>query len=365
MEEHDETEPADFALALSDVSSSLWSRSRRLIFTVATLGMMRSAGNVDSAVAVLSDTLEAAGFRVLQLTQDGGDVIVLLRGSDARLQREFHREQLDSWIQSHSASSDNHDFVAQELPPEGFFTPARRVALLHRPLLELLPTVRSRLRSDLLTVDGVHPIQNRRFCAQLLSSLARKPFLQAQLLHALRNEYGEKIAFLFAFRTYYQRWLRLPAALGVLLSLLPLVSQRIPALIAPVFGLAVPVWASLMLEGWSARQRELASLWGVHGLHEAEVLRADSLGGEDRQHRGSSGGGGAITLAAEAARLQQARRRRRLKRCVTIPVLGGQLLLLTAIISVLYAVWISIHESSVCRESRSRRARQLSFVWAE
>ena len=40
-----------------------------------------------------------------------------------------------------------------------------------------------------------------------------------------------------------------------------------------MFGLAVPVWASLMLEGWSARQRELASLWGVHGLHEAEVLQ--------------------------------------------------------------------------------------------
>ena len=42
--------------------------------------------------------------------------------------------------------------------------------------------------------------------------------------------------------------------------------------------------------------------------------------------------------------------RRRLKRCVTIPVLGGNSSS-HAIISVLYAVWISIHESSVCRES--------------
>ena len=249
----------DFALALSDVSSSLWSRSRRLIFSVATLGMMRRGGSVDAALVLLSDALEEAGFRVLQMTQEHGDIIVLLRGTDARLQREFYCEQLDSWIQSHSSTNAGTEFVAQELPPEGFFTPARRIALLHQPLLELLPALRARLRSDLLTVHSVFALQNRRFGAQLLSHLLRKPFLQAQLLHVLRNEYGEKIAFLFAFRTYHQRWLRVPAALGVLLWLSKLVSVRPPALLTPIFGLAVPVWATLLLEGWSARQRELAN----------------------------------------------------------------------------------------------------------
>ena len=39
------------------------------------------------------------------------------------------------------------------------------------------------------------------------------------MLHQLRNVYGEKVAFLFAFRNFYQRCLLLPAAAGLLLSL--------------------------------------------------------------------------------------------------------------------------------------------------
>ena len=37
-------------------------------------------------------------------------------------------------------------------------------------------------------------------------------FLQEQHLHAIRNEFGERVAFLFAFRNHQQRWLRAPGA---------------------------------------------------------------------------------------------------------------------------------------------------------
>ena len=39
----------------------------------------------------------------------------------------------------------------------------------------------------------------------------------------------------------------------------------------------MPLWASLMLEGWAAQQRDLANLWGVDELREAEVLRAQGI----------------------------------------------------------------------------------------
>ena len=42
---------------------------------------------------------------------------------------------------------------------------------------------------------------------------------QAHKLHQLRNEYGEKVAFFFAFRAFHTRWLRLPAALGTALAI--------------------------------------------------------------------------------------------------------------------------------------------------
>ena len=355
MEPARSTDRPDFCLSLTDVSSSLRSRARRLIASVATLGLVRTASGTGD-LSQLSNALEESGFRVLRIlsgpeAQAAGvteaDVLLLLRGTDSRLQHQFYREQLDVYIQART--SDQAEFTPRELPAEGFFTPARRIALLHAPLLELLPKVQAACTRDLV-VGAVHPLHNRRLCAQLLSHLCRRTFLQAQQLHALRNEFGEKVAFLFAFRTHQQRWLRWPALLGVLLWLSRFVSERLPALLTPIFGLAVPVWASLLLEGWRARQRELASLWTVDAA-EAEVVRPEFAGERS-------------VGAFSAGQLQvNARRNRLLRRCVTIPVLGGQLLFLTAIITVLYAVWISIHESNMHRALKTLLVVLVSAAW--
>lgn len=71
------------------------------------------------------------------------------------------------------------------------------------------------------------------------------------MLHQLRNEYGEKVAFYFSFRTFHQRWLRLPAGVGLLLSLASYLypgASDLPAYVKPLFGLAISVWGAAMLE---------------------------------------------------------------------------------------------------------------------
>ena len=302
-------ERPDFVLALHDVSTSLRSRARRLLFSVATLGMLRSsAGDINEELARVGAALEASGFCVLQLMQEsGGEILVLLRGTEQKLQREFYREQLDIWIQSRTSAQS--EFTPRDVPADGFFTPARRVGLLHAPLLDLLPQVRASLRAD-LSIDGVYPVHHRRFCATLLAHLCRRPLLQAQHLHAVRSEYGEKVAFLFAFRSHQQRWLRGPALVGVLLWLSRFVSATLPALLTPLFGLAVPIWSSLLLEGWRVRQRELATLWAVDELREAEVVRPEFRGEAPR----------VSFVTGEVQHYPSWRRA--LRRWVAVPVLG-------------------------------------------
>ena len=158
-----------------------------------------------------------------------------------------------------------------------------------------------------------------------------------------------QVAFLFAFRNHHQQWLRLPALVGVLLWLSRFVSHTLPALLTPVFGLAIPLWASLLLEGWRTRQQELVSLWAVDELREAEVVRA-----EFRGERVSTPTGEALHYPPW---------KRALKRWVVLPVLGAQLLLLTAIITVLYAVWISIHESSLHQATKTLLVVLVSAAW--
>ena len=194
-------ERPDFVLVLTDVSSSLRSRARRLITSVATLGLLRTpsgAADVNAALGRLNDALESNGFRVLRVIsgsesmEAGGaadDVLLLLHGSDARLHREYYREQLDAWIQSRTSA--HAEFTPHDAPAEGF-TPARRTGLLHLPLMELIPRLRALVHAD-LAVLGAFPPQHRRFCATLLAHLCRRPLLQAQHLHAVRSEYGEKV----------------------------------------------------------------------------------------------------------------------------------------------------------------------------
>ena len=94
-------ERPDFVLLLMDVSSSLRSRARRILTSVATLGLVRTPsgmGDVGATLGQLNGVLESGGFRVLRVLNgsgtmrpDGADaVMILLRGTEARLHREFY-----------------------------------------------------------------------------------------------------------------------------------------------------------------------------------------------------------------------------------------------------------------------------------
>ncbi len=335
---------ADFVLILADVSGRRWSRARRLVSTVSLglLGPSSAVRDVQAALELLDSSLEQSGFHV---SRNG--LVALLRGSDALLTREQYREQLESWIQSRA----HGEFIANELPV-ATLTAARRVGLLQQPLDELLPQLgKTALRPDLLSMQATFPPHDRHFAATLLSHLCRKPLLQAQLLHAMRNEYGEKVAFLHAFRTVHQRWLVLPAAVGAALWALPLVSTRLPALLTPLFGLAIPLWGSLFLARWRVHQRELASLWNVDGLREADEVRPEFVGERVVSSKG------AVLLE------KYPRWRRTLKRCVTLPVLGAQLLLLTGIVVLLYAAWLHIHASAMHPALKTASFVLISATW--
>ena len=342
----------DFILLLEDVSSRRWSRARRLVSTVSLglFGPSKDVRDANDALELLEKSLGQSGFRVTRIhgRASSEPIALLLRGSDARLRREHYREQLDAWMESKARG----EFVPHELPASTF-TPARRLTLLRPPLVvELLPELgKTALRPDLLAVLALFPLHDRRFAAQLLSQLCRRLALPAQLLHALRNEYGEKIAFYFAFRSFHQQWLALPAALGVCLWCLQIGSPRLAGVLTPLFGLALPLWGSVFLSRWRSQQRGLASLWNVDDLREAEVVRPEFVG--ERVHSRLTG----------AVSLHYPSWKRALKRCVTVPVLGAQLLLLTGVIIGLYTAWLHIHASSIHPALTSLLVVLISMAW--
>ena len=218
-------EPVDFGMVLSDVSSYRSSKAKRFLKSMWIFGKQQLA-DVDAALAQLLSSLEQHGFRARQVQAEEGDglagpddILLLLTGTPERLSREDYREQLDLWIQQRGLG----EFSARTTNAADY-SPARRVQLLEPALSALVPELqRHALRgADLVSIRGVFPLHDRQFNLRLVSHLTRHVFLQAHMLHQLRNVYGEKVAFLFAFRNFYQRCLLVPALLGVLLSL----SQR-------------------------------------------------------------------------------------------------------------------------------------------
>ena len=245
------------------------------------------------------------------------------------------------------------EFAPADADPSAF-SPARRTALLYPSLARALPELqRDVLRgSDLLQLHRVFPPHDRRFNLGLMRHLAQRLFLQAQVLHQLRNVYGEKVAFLFAFRNFYQRWLRTPAVLGLGLQLSRLLAPKWAALLQPLFGLGISLWGTALLEAWRLQQHELAVLWEVEELRESEVVRPEFVGERVRSR-----------LTGERTTLYYPRWKRVLKRCVTIPMLGAQLLLLMAIIVGLYAAYVHIHASDLNRPLKTLLVAALMLVW--
>mmetsp|Transcript_28020 Transcript_28020/g.42372 ORF Transcript_28020/g.42372 Transcript_28020/m.42372 type:complete len:133 (-) Transcript_28020:1885-2283(-) len=84
-------------------------------------------------------------------------------------------------------------------------------------------------------------------------------------LNAMKNYYGEKYAFEYAFLLHYQAWLYIPAILGIALfgyqihRYLDLRDYK-AALDSEwngVFGLLVALWATCFVESWKRKQKAI------------------------------------------------------------------------------------------------------------
>jgi len=96
----------------------------------------------------------------------------------------------------------------------------------------------------------------------------------------IRNYFGEKIAFYFAWLSHFSNWLVAPGILGACLALF-LVSRKVEevnrSVIGPVFGIFLMVYMTVYLEFWKRRSATLAFNWGVSDYSKKEADRPEYL----------------------------------------------------------------------------------------
>lgn len=91
-------------------------------------------------------------------------------------------------------------------------------------------------------------------------------FLKVDDLDRIRNIWGAKTAFYFAFIQTYFRALFFPCAAGIFSwAFLPKYSL--------FFALFIGVWCTVFLEYWKIKQLDLAIRWNVRGVNEIKINR--------------------------------------------------------------------------------------------
>ncbi|ROT38198.1 hypothetical protein SODALDRAFT_340409 [Sodiomyces alkalinus F11] len=115
-------------------------------------------------------------------------------------------------------------------------------------------------------VEAIFPLHNQRANQKLLSHLSKRFFLTAEDLDKIRDIWGSKIAFYFAFLQTYLVFLIFPAVTGVVAWLaLPKYSL--------VYAITTCVWCTVFVEYWKLREVDLSIRWRVRNVAQVKTNR--------------------------------------------------------------------------------------------
>jgi anoctamin-10 len=115
-------------------------------------------------------------------------------------------------------------------------------------------------------VSAIFPLHNHRTNRALLAHLSKRVFLDLSDLDQIRDLWGSKVAFYFAFIQTYFRSLAIPCVAGILAwAFLPKYSL--------VFALLIGVWCTVFLEYWKIKETDLAIRWNVRGVGNLKLDR--------------------------------------------------------------------------------------------
>ncbi|KAK7951967.1 Anoctamin-10 [Apiospora aurea] len=108
-------------------------------------------------------------------------------------------------------------------------------------------------------VKAIFPIHNGPANKKLLKHLSQKMFLDKEDFDQIRNLFGAKVAFYFAYMQTYLLFLTFPAVTGVLAwAFLPKYSL--------VYAIVTLLGCTIFLEYWKIQQDDLSIRWHVRGV---------------------------------------------------------------------------------------------------
>lgn len=211
-------------------------------------------------------------------------LIFVKSASEKHLNTEVYRCRIQDWLYGvRTSAPDKQIQKAIEAEP---VTEAERLRIVHllitKPRNEGGAGITPK-QGEWQGVESVFAPHDHNFNKTWIRDWSTKYFLDFNDLTKIRDRFGEKIAFYFAFLQSYFMFLVFPAAFGF--SCWVLLGQ-----FSHIYAIVNCIWSVVFIEYWKKQEVDLAVQWGVRGVskiqhkrpqfkHESEVK--DPVTGEE------------------------------------------------------------------------------------
>ncbi|KAL1846692.1 hypothetical protein VTK73DRAFT_221 [Phialemonium thermophilum] len=232
----------------------------------------------EAAFVQLIQALSDVGFSTEVRPGKTDSLLVFAKiASDRHLHAQVYRYRIQDWLYGVRSSAPNKD-LEQYLRDEPV-SEAERLRLTY--LLITKPKAEGGAGITPQTgrwkyVDAVFPLHDHAFNKAWIKRWSTKSALDEADLAEIRDRFGEKVAFYFAFLQSYSTFLLFPAAFG--LGAWLLLGQ-----FSWFYALVNCLWSVVFFEHWKLKEADLAVQWGVRGVSKIQLPRPQFVADGEKQ----------------------------------------------------------------------------------
>ncbi|KAI5853032.1 calcium-activated chloride channel-domain-containing protein [Morchella snyderi] len=224
---------------------------------------------VEAQFEKLIAALDGVGLRTEVRDGANGNVLVFVRvRSEQKLVGEVYRSRVKDWL--HGVRSAAPDKETQRSLDKEPLTEAERLRIVWQ--LITLPDSEGGAgitpkQGQWDLVESVFPLHDHEFNKAWMKRWSTTWTIGPEELGKLRDRFGEKVAFYFAFLQSYLSFLVIAAAIGAgAFFLLPSYSLT--------FAITNCLWSVIFVEYWKRQEVDLAVRWGVRNVSSLQNRRA-------------------------------------------------------------------------------------------
>lgn len=226
------------------------------------------AAEAEAAFVQLIQALASVGFATEVRNGWKSSLLVFVRiASDKLLTNQVYRYRVQDWLYGVRTAAPNQD-LAKYFEHEPV-TEAERLRLAYllitKPKNEggagITPKV-----GHWKHVASIFPLHDREFNRKWITQWSTKYYLDDDDINQIRDRFGERVAFYFAFLQSYFAFLLFPAAFGF-------AAWLVLGQFSLFYAVVNCLWSVIFFEHWKRKEIDLAVRWGVRGVSKIQHPR--------------------------------------------------------------------------------------------